>query len=300
MAQHDDWLPQAQALRVGGHAKHPHYCGDGRPLVVFHNEVKWSAYCHRCGSLGSVYKPLPTLQERLAIADRERQQELSIEADRRPPMPAVYDMAEWPLEARVWVFKAGLSQREALAFGIYYHPPTRRVVVPVVSNGALTFWQARRIFGTTGAKYLSMPGGREHTLPLYGSGSSLVLVEDLLSCFKISTAGCTSLCLMGTKLLPVAMDHLLRSAEPVLIWLDPDAAGQNAAAEIKNQLAMVGIPCSIVGSHKDPKFYSRSEIVTYVARHQLATDDAGTKGLRQVNPSSQLALIGTTDGSDPH
>lgn len=298
MATNDDWLPQAQALRVGGHAKHPHYCGDGKPLVVFHNETKWSAYCHRCGPLGAVYKPLPTLQERLAIAERERQQDADIESDRRPPMPAVYDMAEWPLEARVWVFKAGLSQKEAREFGIYYHSATRRVVVPVVENSSLTFWQARRIFGTSGAKYLSMPGGRENTLPVYGDGETIVLVEDLLSCFKISTAGSlTSLCLMGTKLLSPAMAYLLTTTKRVAIWLDPDPAGQNAAAEIRNQLAMVGVPCWNVGSLKDPKFYSRSEIKEIVLRHQPSSDDAGTKGLRQANPNSKLAVIGTTDSS---
>lgn len=287
----NDWLPLAQELQVGGHAKHPHYCGDGRPLVVFHSDTAWSAYCHRCGKFPPVFKPLPTLQERLAAADRERQQELAVTADRRPPMPAVYDMAEWPLEARVWVYKAGLSQQEAKTFGIYYHAPTRRVVVPVVSGGQLTFWQARRIFGTTGAKYLSMPGGRETTLPLYGNGSELVLVEDLLSCFKTSTAGCTSLCLMGTKLLPVAMAHLLRLQKPVLIWLDPDPAGQKAAAEIQNQLTMVGIPCSIVGSLKDPKFHSRQGIQDVVRQ---ALSDAWPEGLHHEDlqrEANQLAPL---------
>lgn len=270
---HEDWLPLAQELRVGGHAKHPHYCGDGRPLVVFHNETKWSAYCHRCGPLGYKFKPLPTLQERVAIADRERQQDEAIAVDTRPPMPAIYDMAEWPLEARVWVFKAGLSAKEATHFGLYYHAPTKRVVVPVVEGSSLTFWQARRIFGTQGAKYLSMPGGRDHTLPLYGHGSSIVLVEDLLSCLKISTTSTTSLCLMGTKLLPIAMAWLLKQTRPVLIWLDPDPAGQNAAAEIKNQLAMVGVPSYIVGSLKDPKFYSRQEIVEHVIRHSVQDEE---------------------------
>jgi DNA primase len=218
-------------------------------------------------------------------------------------MPAVYDLAEWPLEARVWLFKAGFSHEEIRMFGLYYHPPTRRVVLPVVERGSVTFWQARRIFGTLGAKYLSMPGGRENTLPLYGSGQTVTLVEDLLSCFKIATAGRMSLCLMGTSLLTPAMAWLIKNQDKqVLIWLDPDRAGMNAAASIQKQLALCGINSKLVSSEKDPKFYSKQGIrnLIDVTGHIPTTNDASTEGLRQVNPSSELALIRTTDRSDPH
>ncbi|ANU79089.1 hypothetical protein Andromeda_14 [Pseudomonas phage Andromeda] len=295
----NEWLALAQQLPVGGHAKHPHYCGDGRPLVVFHNETKWSAYCHRCGNFPPVFKPLPTLQERVEAAERERQVEQAVAVDTRPPQPAVYDMAEWPLEARVWLFKAGLSHDEVSRSGAYFHPPTRRVVFPVFEDGRLTFWQARRIFGTTAAKYLSQPGGRESTLPLFGGGSSIVLVEDLLSAYKIGTAGCKSLCLMGTKLLPIARAYLIKNPQPVGIWLDPDGPGRNAAAEIKNQLLMFGIESFDICTERDPKFHSKSEIRNVIGRIPVA-NDAKSEGLRQAASSGELASIGSTDRDHHH
>ncbi|AEX65856.1 DNA primase [Pseudomonas phage Bf7] len=296
----NEWLALAQQLPVGGHAKHPHYCGDGRPLVVFHNETKWSAYCHRCGNFPPVFKPLPTLQERLAAVERERLQEEAVATDTRPPMPAVYDMAEWPLEARVWLFKAGLSHAEVSQSGAYYHPPTRRVVFPVFEDGRLTFWQARRIFGTTAAKYLSQPGGRECTLPLFGGGYVIALVEDLLSAYKIGTAGCKSLCLMGTKLLPIARAWLIANPQyTVAIWLDPDGPGRSSAAEIKNQLLMFGIESQDILTERDPKFHSKQEIRNVFGRIAVA-NDAKSKGLRQAAPGSELACIGSTDRHDHH
>lgn len=254
-----DWLSEAQALPVGGHKKIAHDCGPGLCLAVFHNENKYSAYCHRCGPQKSVYKALPTLAERAEKAAREASADEAVAADTRPPMPAVYDMAEWPSEARLWLYKAGFSINEIQTFGIYYHPGTRRVVVPVVENGSLTYWQARQIFGTKGAKYLSMPGGRQSAIPMFGCGSTVILVEDLLSALKIGTAGFRSLCLMGTSLLPKIWEHLL-SEPDIVVWLDPDAAGRNAAAKIRDSLELVGRPCRIVHTERDPKFHSKAEI----------------------------------------
>lgn len=258
----EDWLPLAQALAVGGHAKHPHWCGVGRPLVVFNSDVSWSAYCHRCGKMPPVYKPLPTLQERVAIADKAKAADAAVQADRRPPMPAVFDLAEWPPEARLWLYKAGLSHPEISQLGAYYHPPTRRVVLPVLTpTGSLSFWQARQIFGSNGAKYLSMPGGRKSCLPLYGSGPTITLTEDILSAFKISTANCMSLSLMGTSLLDHTLAWLVaRPQLSINLWLDPDRAGLNAAGEIQRTLALVGREVRVIHSLRDPKLHSKREI----------------------------------------
>lgn len=257
-----DWLTLAQAVPLGGHAKHPHDCGEGRPLVVFHNDTRWSAYCHRCGPIGSKFKPLPTLHERLEQRQKEQAADAGVERDRRPPQPAVFDLAEWPTEARLWLYKAGLSVKEIAQLGAYWHPPTRRVVLPVFTKDlSISFWQARRIFGSNGAKYLSMPGGRDSCLPLFGTGSEVTLTEDLLSAFKIQTAGCMSLCLMGTSLLDHTLQWLVaRPQLSINIWLDGDAAGMNAAAEVSRTLALFGRSVRVIRTDKDPKFHSKKEI----------------------------------------
>ena len=294
MKQEPAWAVEARALPLGGHKKLPHDCGEGKCLVVFHNETKYTAYCHRCGPQPPVWKPLPTLQERREAAAAQGQVERAIEADRRPPQPAVFDLAEWPLEARVWLFKAGLSHSEIRDLGAYYHPPTRRVVIPVIEGGRVTFWQARRIFGTSAAKYLSMPGGRETALPLYTAwpNQSYILTEDLLSSFKIRTAGFTGLCLMGTSLLTHTQNLIMESRRSVGIWLDPDPAGQNASAEIQRRLNLLGINTFNIVSERDPKLHSKAEIHEFITRHIPLADDEISQGLRQAHSSGELASLG--------
>jgi hypothetical protein len=259
-----DWLSVAQAIPVGGHVKIEHDCGEGKCLAVFHNDTNYSAYCHRCGPQKRIFKALPTLEERAQKAAQAQEAYDAIAADTRPPQPAVYDLAEWPSEARLWLFKAGFSHEQIQRMGFYWHAPTSRVVVPVVVDGQLVYWQARRIFGTTGAKYLSMPGGRQKCVPVFGSGNSITLTEDLLSAIKIAEAGFRSLCLMGTSLLPKLWEFLINE-DDIRIWLDPDAAGRSAAAEIASQLALVGKACRNVSSLKDPKLHSRAEIRALLA-----------------------------------
>lgn len=259
-----DWLSEAQALPVGGHKKIAHDCGPGLCLAVFHNESKYSAYCHRCGPQKPIWKALPTLAERAEKAAQQASVDDAVAADTRPPQPAVFDLAEWPSEARLWLYKAGFSNAEIQTIGFYYHPITRRVVVPVVCNGQLVYWQARQIFGSKGAKYLSMPGGRQNAIPIFGTGSTVILVEDLLSALKIATAGFRSLCLMGTNLLPKIWEHLLHE-EDIVVWLDPDDAGRNAAAKVRDSLALVGKDCRDVCTVKDPKYHSKAGIASVLA-----------------------------------
>lgn len=278
----EDWLPLAQALPVGGHQKHPHWCGDGRPLVVFNGDTKWSAYCHRCGNMPPVYKPLPGLRERLDAAAKVAQADAEIERDTRPPQPAVFDLAEWPVEARLWLFKAGFSREEIKQLGAYYHPKSRRVVLPVLSKDcSIQFWQARRIFGSTGAKYLSMPSARKSAMPLYGHGRSVTLTEDILSSFKVATAGFQALALMGTSLNDHSLAWLVANPQlDINIWLDPDRAGLNATGEVQRQLSLVGREVRVIQSARDPKLHSKQEI-RHVLGHHAASDDEASQAVRQ-------------------
>lgn len=254
-----EWHSAAMALPVGGSKKIAHDCGPGLCLVVFHNETVYSAYCHRCGKLPPLFKALPTLEERAAKAAQAKSADQAVEADRRPPQPAVYDLALWPKEARLWLYKAGLSHQEIQTGGFYYHEATRRVVIPVVMRGSLVYWQARQIFTSTGAKYLSMPGGRQSCVPVFGTGQGIVLVEDLLSAYKIQTAGFRALCLMGTSLLPKIWEYLLNEHE-ISVWLDPDAAGRSAAQDVRAKLALVGKVVRQINTASDPKFQSKASI----------------------------------------
>lgn len=270
MLRPESWLAKAQACKLGERKRTGHDCGPGGCLLVSHKHDGWSAYCFRCDDTGFVPKPAPSLQERLAHRDEIANAEAAMQNSLSPPMPADYDIAGWPLDARVWLYKAALSNEDIEALGIYYHKPTNRVVIPVLDGSELVYWQARKLKGD-GPKYLNPVVDRHTILPRYGSGAGIVLTEDILSAVRCGMEA-EGWCLMGVKLHKPILHRLLRDGRPALVWLDPDPAGQSAATQIMRKLQLAGIPCANIVSAKDPKLLSRAE----VARHiQEALNSAG-------------------------
>lgn len=267
------WLPQAEALPLGGRARCGHDCGPGQVLIVNHTDTGWSGYCFRCDEKGFKPKPLPSLQERLAQRDACNAAERALERDPSPPQPAVFDTAQWPLEARVWLYKAALTTEDIAALGFYYHPPTKRVVIPVLDKGELIYWQARRIFGDAGPKYLNSPVGRDGCVAKHGTGPEIVLTEDVLSAARVGMAT-EAWAIIGTSLPASKLNALMADGRPVFVWLDDDPtprnSGQKAAAKIMRTLELAGVPCINIKTPKDPKFNTREQVRQEIAKARLA------------------------------
>jgi hypothetical protein len=71
-------------------------------------------------------------------------------------------------------------------------------------------------------------------------GSILVIVEDLLSAYKLHYAGYSTLCLLGTKLdKGILPEILLDNHSRVVLWLDDDAAGHLGAMKLFKELSPV-------------------------------------------------------------
>ena len=257
------WLPKAEALALGQKSRVGHDCGPGKVLIVENASEGWRGYCFRCDEHGFKYKPLPSLGERLARRDAQREAEAALENDPAPPQPCEFDTALWPLEARVWLYKAALTTEDIAALGCYYHPPTKRVVLPVLDKGELIYWQARRIFGEAGPKYINPVVPRGSVVPRFGSGPTIVLTEDILSAVRCGMAT-EAWSLMGVKLCDQVLARLMKDGRPVLIWLDPDKAGWNGAAAISRTLSLAGVPHAVVNSKRDPKFHSRAEVAQHI------------------------------------
>jgi hypothetical protein len=264
----ESWLHHAETLAVGGKGRFPHDCGPGHTLICNHTLDGWSGYCFRCDDKGFKGKPLPGLVERLALRDAVAQAEAVIESDPRPPMPCNFDLASWPLQARVWLYKAALTNEDIADLGIYYHEETKRVVLPVLDNGDLIYWQARRIFGDKGAKYINPVVPRGSVVPRFGSGPVIVFTEDILSAVRCGMAA-EAWSLMGVKLCPEVLAKVMADGRPVLVWLDPDPAGWDGAAQVSRTLALAGVKHAKINSPKDPKFHSRAEVAQFIQEAQM-------------------------------
>ena len=264
-----EWLAEAQAIPVGTKNKVQHLCGDAS-LVVYHNVDSWTAWCWRCHTRGWVPKAVPNMRERLARKAQQQEIDNAISYQVRPPFPASHDLTAWTPAARLWLYKAGLGPPEIARLGAYYHAPTGRVVLPIRGeDGSMVFWQARNPeYPSGGAKYISSSVPRDRVHVLYrgaGSSTAICLTEDILSAFKVGESGAAiGYAVMGTALGQHTIALLLERALPVLLWFDPDAAGDAAVKSISKQLRLVGLEPIRITTAKDPKCYSFGEIRSIV------------------------------------
>lgn len=256
------WLEAAQATAEGKKRRVDHDCGGGRTLIVSNQDRKWTAFCFRCDEAGVVDKPQESLSVRIARRRGEDEQDERIGSSLALPEPIDIDVANWPREAAVWLLKASCGVPEIAELGAYWHEPSARVVLPVADDGELVYWQARDPKWTRKSdrpKYINPEVSKGRLVARYGSGSEIVLTEDILSAYRVGQAG-EGWSLLGTDLKDGVIARLIDERKPVAVWLDPDAAGRRASAAIVKRLSACGIPNRVIRSQRDPKLLSRRQI----------------------------------------
>jgi hypothetical protein len=271
------WLHHAQALPVGRSRRVDHDCGDGRTLKVDHKDTGWGSWCWRCNDKAWVPHPEESLEQRRTRLMAQQQAEDAASADLTLPDPKTRDPRLWPLRARVWLYKAGMSNDDIMRAGFYYTEKLDRVVLPVTHNREVVYWQARG-FDPLRPKYLNPVVDKRKLVARYGGttgphdrqdifdGRALVLTEDILSGWKVGRVTRTW-SLLGTSFPPGLLPEILAERPKVILWLDPDAAGRKAMSRISRQLGAYGLDVSRVNSEADPKLLSQEDIIS----HLLAT-----------------------------
>lgn len=196
------WLDLAKPLAVGEKAMHKHDCGSGRKLLVENKASGYAAWCFRCNEAGFVPHGRPSRAALMDQIGRRRAAEAAVRMTTALPGQPVHNPREWPLAARVWLYKAGLGNDDIAEHGIYYSKELDRVVLPVVQGGEPIYWQARSVTG--GIKYLNP---NVHDRPLFKverpnqPDDILVVTEDMLSAMKVGRTF-TAWSLLGTRISP--------------------------------------------------------------------------------------------------
>lgn len=247
----------AANVKLGGRLRTNHDCGPGRTLLLSRNEDGVSAYCFRCGESGFI-KDERSLAERIAALAKARAADVEVI---RPelPEPRERDVQQWPKAARVWLYKAGLSNDHIERLGFYWHEPTQRVVMPVFEDGELVYWQARSLNPNV-PKYVNPRIERGTVAPRFGRGGAcIVLTEDILSAIKVGMVN-EAWSIMGTSLPDKIALRLVNAARPVIVMLDPDDAGRKGTAKIITQLRLLGLTAGSYLGRADPKLLSQEEI----------------------------------------
>jgi hypothetical protein len=213
-----------------------------RRLYIRNRGGVFLAYCHNCGESG-IWS-----QSRIKTLMELNKLEQGTGPKLTTALPEDYttDTSEWPLSARDWVFKYGITEQRDI-FKIGYSDSFGRVVLPVFRDANLLFWQGRLV-GVPKSKYVpkylnSQSVEKPHAIFSARGGTSLtsplVIVEDYLSGIRASRYADTVV-LFGTHLDLGSLRNCLsgKSFTNAFVCLDNDAAGRKASEEACRKLRL--------------------------------------------------------------
>lgn len=261
-----EWLTIAQNLPVG-HNKRIDCpsCGVGTntyAAIVNHNPKYYSCYCNACGPVD--YEP----KGELSLAERKHIQELNEAAANMPskeiklPEDTTYEHTEFSREARMWLYKAGLTPSLWRKYNIGYSKRLGRVVLPVTDDkGTLVWYQLRAVYTGQKPKYMQPSAPRDHVLfKGQGTRDKAVVVEDVMSAIRTHEAQSTytAISLLGTKITS-SQSNVLSQFQEVVTWLDGDKAGIVGARNVRKVVGLL-TECRNIRTAEDPKCYSNKEI----------------------------------------
>lgn len=226
--------PDFEELDEGQQAKYNHAtCHMGEDtkqrLYVKNVDGAYLWHCHNCGTSGH-YRPRETvarikLFSGMTVSPMHKEPKL--------PPPEAYDYNNFPLEAQMWLLEYGFDEEMCHRYGIAC-VDTYGVILPIHSLYHKTQgYQVRRF--NKKPKYMTYTSITYSWLVGYVD-KPLVIVEDLLSSYKLHAAGYSTLCLLGTKIDSKGLT-IVKSYDRVVIWLDDDAAGHAAGMKIYKEIS---------------------------------------------------------------
>lgn len=255
------WKQIARELPLNGSVQIecPENCGSGEKLSVNHSHKDYWCFCYRCGFTDREYKGKQTL------AELQKIQELNKAAEQPLQLELPYDYStDIPLEGRLWLYAAGLTEEQWRRHNIGYSRVLERVILPVYSaEGDLIWLQCRAVHYGQSPKYIQPARDRSTIMfsvsPDREDRDRVVLVEDILSAIRVGKH-IPTVSLLGTKI-TTAQAAVLGDYSRVTTWLDSDVAGRRGAYKIRKTLGLVTEVDNVV-TEVDPKELSDKEIRT--------------------------------------
>lgn len=228
-------------------------------------------FCWRCG-----HKPVTKVIESLLGINWRRVKELLRKYDGKThnpskkvslkrksfKLPAAVPLKESP-GGCFYLKKRGFSGEEVLLledlFELKITQPgaftdnmdlSYRVLIPIKHKGKVVSWQTRDMSGNAKLKYISCPEAREvihhkHIFYNDNGGDEAVLCEGVFDVWKVTLAGYQAICGFGVELTKEQILRLIKMKK-VLIFFDPDIAGQKKSALLYKQLLFTGVEVELV------------------------------------------------------
>lgn len=215
----------------------------------------WLFYCQHCNKKG-YYRLKDFLYRAMEVRpepshDKNDKALLSALGERY-----LLPFKHWPPEARLWWQSYELNEAEADALGVQWVPSYCRLFMPAGGT-----WVGRG-FGTS-RRYVSYK--QSNTVPLfagYPDAHQLVVVEDIVSAYKVAKAGYNVLALLGTTASNFDIDAML-PYNRIVLWFDSDVAGRKASATLSTKIFWTSNVVSFVyGQPKETPLYKIKEMLS--------------------------------------
>jgi 5S rRNA maturation endonuclease (ribonuclease M5) len=233
-----------------------------RLYILTTEEGNILAHCHHCGLSGySGVGRMSAASVRKKLSPQETDQ--VVVGDLGWPEDTNWAPWEWPAKAVAWLYKYHFTDNMIQTADIGYSPSQERVIVSAQArNGRLDAYQARALDGREPKYLTTRRADVQHPVAWHWIDNDIVVVcEDILSATRVSHAGFDSVALLGTFLDDHTKKELL-AYPTVLIFMDPDKAGKDAARKIKQSLDLVHSNVHIISSEVQPKELSNEKLKT--------------------------------------
>lgn len=260
-----DYIEIAKRLPVGGSVYVPHEgCTTSSKMWITNGQDVYGAWCNKCGMSGSTAKGLRSLAEIKAQGEQD--------VDEYTPKVGLpedisYSANEWPLEARLWLYKADIRNDIIATYGIGYSKKQHRVVLPVRDeDNKLLMYQGRGLKPSQ-TKYKNVRAVPRNSIFCKSwvkneltdphNYDKVVVVEDMLSVIRVGKH-CQAVAAMGTSMSQTQYNYLSKF-KLVLFWFDPDKAGLGGSKKGVQKLSLV-TECKRIRTEEDPKMLSDEAI----------------------------------------
>ena len=242
--------PDFETLDEGDQSKYNHAdCPNGMDnrerLYVKNVDGAFMWHCHNCGDSG-YYRPKETVRRIKASTSTVISRKPILEYK---GLTKELDYDKFKVEGQLWLGQYGFN--ETLVRHCRIAETEDGIILPIFSNVFIQGYQVRQY--NKKPKYLTYSKQRFSFLDCITDMTTkpLVVVEDLLSSYKLRYAGYPTLCLLGTKLDSEAQKvlHMFRTKR-VVLWLDDDVAGHSAAKKLFVDVSPIVPNISAIFNHQ--------------------------------------------------
>lgn len=219
-----------------------------RRLYIKRAPDGWMFYCHHCGNKGYL-RAADKMYRGMPAADVKTPTSSAI-IDSLSKGLFEEEVKLWSTEARIWWYSYDLNDVDAVRFNVQWDVARGRLFMKAGGT-----WVGRG-FGK-GGRYVCY---KQTDTPAYfyysDSHNKIVVVEDVVSAYKVHKAGYNVLALLGTKASDKQLE-LLYNYKDVIIWLDPDHPGQMGATELFKRINGVSDVMNVLAEQPKEVSYSR-------------------------------------------